>query len=187
MYKPNMWIIRVGNGENFRNSKFSFWAVKRGRGNCIKSIVENRMNKGDILWFMTSKQYGGKLIGMSEYNNFYDIQDESNTLNNQKQNWKGDDSWDIQIHYNNLYNTEKQNIFVCIQCSAIILKYYTFKDKIDIDLYKHYTNFKFYGVPDTSLPDKIKQKCQQMIEKLKKNNIDKEQILELINTVYDRN
>ena len=75
MDKPTMWIIRVGNGENFRNSKFSFWAVKRGRGNCIKSIIEKKMNKGDILWFMTSKQYGGKLIGMSEYNNFYDIYD----------------------------------------------------------------------------------------------------------------
>lgn len=26
------WIIRVNNGENFRNSKYPFWGVKRGRG-----------------------------------------------------------------------------------------------------------------------------------------------------------
>jgi hypothetical protein len=34
------------------------------------------MNRGDILWFMTSKKYGGKLIGMSEYCEFYDRSDE---------------------------------------------------------------------------------------------------------------
>ena len=149
-HEKRFWIIRVNNGENFRNSKFSFWGVKRGKGGCIRTIVK-KMNKGDILWFMTSKKYGGKLIGMSEYSEFYDRANEPliqiNTLTNHEQNWKGDEDWDIQIHYCNLYMTEKQNIIGCIQCGGIILEYETFIDKINGNLYNHYKNFKFYAEP----------------------------------------
>ena len=60
--EPKHWLIRVQDGENFRNSKYQFWGVKRGSGGGIKTIV-NKIQKGDILWFMTSKPYGGKLIG----------------------------------------------------------------------------------------------------------------------------
>jgi len=148
--KKNFWIIRVEDGENFRNSKFSFYGVKRGYGGCIKTIVK-KINKGDILCFMTSKKYGGKIIGMSEYCEFYDRNDEPlikiNTLTNEEQNWKGDEKWDIQIHYCNLYITERQNILVCIQCAGVILKYETFKDRIHENLYNHYEKFKFYAEP----------------------------------------
>ena len=54
----------MNDGVNFCNSKFPFWGVKRGKGGCIKSIVK-KIKKGDILWFMTSKKYEGKVIGMS--------------------------------------------------------------------------------------------------------------------------
>lgn len=106
---------------------------------------------GDILCFMTSKLYGGKIIGMGEYTGYFDRMDEPllqiNTKTNSEQNWKGDECWDIQIHYDNLYITEKQNITGCIQCSAIILDYEKFKDRINGDLYEHYKNFKFYAEP----------------------------------------
>jgi len=144
------WIIRVNDGENFLNSKYPFWGVKRGKGGCIKTIV-NKINIGDILWFMTSKKYGGKLIGMSEYCGFYDRNDEPllqiNTKTNEEQKWKGDELWDIQISYSNLYITEKQNIIGCIQCGGIILEYETFKNKINGDLYEHCKNFYFYAEP----------------------------------------
>lgn len=65
------WLIRVQDGENFRNSRYPFWGVKRGHRGCIKTTVK-KIKKGDILWFMTSKAHGGKLIGMSEYTCFYD-------------------------------------------------------------------------------------------------------------------
>lgn len=144
------WIFRVNDGENFRNSKFPFWGVKRGRNNCIKSIIQ-KIKIGDILWFMTSKPYGGKLIGMAEFTGFYDRNDETliqmYTLSNEEQCWKGDSAWDIQIHYCNLYNTEKQNIIACIQCAGTVFNYELFKEKIKDDLYTHYTNFKFYAEP----------------------------------------
>ena len=142
------WIIRVNDGENFRNSIFPFWGVKRGRSGCIKTIVK-KIKNGDILWFITSKKYGGKIIGMSEYCGFYDRDDEPliqiNTKTNEEQNWTGYEKWDIQIHYCNLYITERQNITGCIQCSATILEYETFKHKINGDLYEHYKNYKFYA------------------------------------------
>lgn len=146
--EQRFWIIRVGDGENFRNSNFPFWGVKRGQGGGIKTIV-NKMNPGDILWFLTNKHYGGKLIGMSEYCGFYDRNDEPllhiNTKTNEEQNWTGDEDWSIELHYCNLYITEQQNITGCIPCPGIILDYETFKSKINGDLYEHYRNFKFYA------------------------------------------
>ena len=144
------WLIRVQDGENFKNSKYPFWGVKRGNNNSIKTIV-NKIKKGDILWFMTSKIYGGQLIGMAEYKCYYDRHEEPiiliHTYSNKEQNWKGEDDWSIQIHYEHLYNTEKQNIKAIIQCGGIILEYETFKDKGLPDLYDHYNKFKIYAEP----------------------------------------
>ena len=147
-HTPTHWLIRVNDGVNFKNSKYPFWGVKRGRGGCIKTIV-NKLKPGDILWFMTSKKHGGKFIGMSEYTNYYDKEDEPlinmNTYSNEEQNWKGEEDWDIQIHYKKLYITEKQNIKVSIQCGGVLLEYETFKNKGLPDLYNHYKNFKYYA------------------------------------------
>ena len=144
------WIFRVNDGDNFRNSKYPFWGVKRGKNGCMKTIV-TKIKHGDILWFMTSKPYGGKLIGMSEYSGFYDRNDEPlihiNTKTNDEQGWKGNDSWDIQIHYSNLYITEKQNITACIQCGSNILEYATFRHRIPSNLDEHYKNYKLYAEP----------------------------------------
>jgi len=149
-HQSSHWIIRVGDGENFRNSKYPFWGVKRGRSGCIKTIVR-KFKLGDVLWFMTSKNNGGKLIGMSEYSTYYDRAEEPliqiNTYTNADQHWSGDDNWDIQIHYTNLYITEKQDIKITIHCSAIIMDYKTFIDKISHNLYDHYKNFKYYAEP----------------------------------------
>jgi hypothetical protein len=149
------WIIRVGDGNNFKNSVYPFWGVNKGKNGALRSVVK-KIQPGDILWFLTSKKFGGQIIGMSEYCNFYDKNDEPlikiNTKTNSDQNWTGNDSWDLQLQYCNLYNTEKQNIKGCIQCAGTILKYNTFKDKINSDLYEHYTNFKFYAEPKKLKP-----------------------------------
>lgn len=145
------FIFRVKDGKNFENSIYPFWGIKRGHGGGFKTYITNNIKQGDILWFMTSKAFGGKIIAMAEYCGFYDRNDEPllniNTKTNEEQGWKGDECWDIQIHYSNLYNTEEQNITACIQCGGIILEYETFKDKINSDLYEHYKNFKFYAEP----------------------------------------
>ena len=146
----NHWIIRVNDGVNFRNSVNPFWGVKRGSGGCIKTIVK-KIQIGDVLWFMTSKSFGGKMIGVAEFNGFYDRQEEPlipvNTLSNEEQGWSGNSEWDIQIHYTNLYDTVNQDITACIPCGAIIMKYDTFREKVNGDLYEHYYNFRYYAVP----------------------------------------
>ena len=146
--EPKFWLIRVNDGENLRNSVYPFWGVK----NKFKGFVK-KMKAGDVLLFITSKQgtESGKVIAMGEYTEFYDRDDEPllkiKTKTNVEQNWKGSEDWSIQIHYKNLYITEKQNIKVCIQCSLVILDYDTFKSKIEDDLPCHYKNFKYYTEP----------------------------------------
>jgi hypothetical protein len=116
----------------------------------MKTIV-SKIKPGDILWFLTSKDYGGKFIGMAEYCGFYDRNDEPlfyiNTKTNEELGWTGDELWDIQIHYNNLYNTERKNIVAIIQCGGAILEYETFKHKISDNLYQHYNIYNSYFEP----------------------------------------
>ena len=153
--EPKYWLIRVKDGINFKNSKYRFWGVKRGRNNSIKGIVK-KIKAGDILGFFTSKKYGGRMIGFAEFTIFYDRQDEQliniHTFSNKEQGWIGDEDWTIQIQYNNLYLvTEKQYIPICIQCAGIILQYEKYKDKIKDNLKVHYKNFKFYSEPEPEL------------------------------------
>ena len=149
--KKQFWIIKVNDGENFRNSKYPFWGVVRGRCGSQKTNVK-KIKKGDILWFLTSKKYGAKIIGMSEYCEFYDRNDEPliqiNTYSNKEQGWEGNDDWSLQMHYTKLYDTEKQDIKVVITGPQSIIKYNPdHKNQINIDnLYKHYNGFTFYGV-----------------------------------------
>ena len=144
------WIIRVGDGINFKNSKYPFWSIKKGYGGGIKTLA-SKIKRSDILWFVTNKKYGGYLIGMAEFINMFDKDDEPlveiNTHSNLKQNWVGNDTWKLQLNYKNLYNTEKQKIQCIIQCASNILNYETFKEKIRDNLYEHYKNFIYYAEP----------------------------------------
>lgn len=143
------WLVRVGDGINFRKSRYPIWGIKRGINGCFKTIV-SKIIKDDILWFFTSKKYGGKIIGVANYECFYDKKNEPlisiNTVTNKQQGWVGDNLWDIQINYSNLYNLENENIKICIQCPAVLLSYENNKDKdmciLDIDLEKYYIIFK---------------------------------------------
>ena len=74
--EPTHWLIRVKDGKNFMNSVYPFWGMKRGKNGCIKSIV-SKIKINDVLWFFTSKDYGGKFIGVAEYTHFFDRQIET--------------------------------------------------------------------------------------------------------------
>ena len=149
----NHWLIRIKDGKNFKNGKYSIWGVKRGFNNSIKGVV-NKINSGDILWFVTSKPFGGNIIGMAEYIGYYDRKDEPllkiHTLTNEEQGWTGNDDWDIQLNFKNFYDTTKQDFKVCISHCAVIFKINNdFKEKhnINIDFDLHYKNYKFYAEP----------------------------------------
>lgn len=148
---PQHWLIRVGNGINFKNSKYPFWGIKRGKGGCFKTVLK-KFSEGDILWFFVSKSFGGIIIGMAVYTHFYDRLDEPlvpiNTRTNEDQNWTGDQDWTLEIHYKDLFITERQSIKCIIQCGAILLEYKKFTEKIKDNLYEHYKNFLFYSQPN---------------------------------------
>ena len=150
MNNENHWLIRVKDGINFKNSVYPFWGIKKGHNGSIRTII-SKIKEGDILQFFTSKEYGGKIIGMSEYTHFFDRSNEPlikiNTISNLEQGWNEDNESDLQIYYKNLYDTEKQNIKICLRHAATLFNYKTMQDKIEDDLIMHYKNFKFYAEP----------------------------------------
>lgn len=144
----NHWILRVADGKNFKNSKFPFWGIKAGKNNCIKKIAL-KMKSGDVLWFLSNKKYGNKMIGMATFTKLLDKRDESlvqiETTSCTEQGWDGDD-WEIELHYTNLYNSEKQDIIIDeILGQSPIINYNNNKLKIKEVLETHYYGFKYYG------------------------------------------
>jgi len=138
------WIIRVGNGKNFKNSKYPFWGLKSGIKN--QSL---KINEGDILWFLSNKSNDNKIIGMATFTKLLDKRNEPliqiETHNCIEQGWD-DNVWELELHYTNLYYTEKQNIKIDAKLGQNpILNYNKNIDKIKVDLYNHYNGFKLYG------------------------------------------
>jgi hypothetical protein len=146
--QQNHWILKVADGENFKNSKIPFWGLKAGKNDVVKNSAL-KIKEGDILWFLCNKSNDNKIIGMATFTKLLDKRDELliqiKTTSCIEQGWDGDD-WDIELHYTNLYNTEKQNIKIDEKLGQFpITNYYNNKDKINEDLEKHYNGFKYYG------------------------------------------
>ena len=187
------YVIRVNDGENLRNGVNPYWGVTRDAGQ--KSKVE-KMNHGDVLWFITSKQFGGKVIGMAEYVGCSDRKEDvgfkSHLISNKEQGWVGDKEWDILIHYDKLYNTEHYEIGACIKCSGNILSYERFKENITKNLYEIYENkkiatslsaltsvsFDYEGEEDEDdveirkMEQMLQEKKQKKQEKMRKKHYD---------------
>jgi len=137
------WIVRVGDGKNFKNSKFPFWGVKATAPNVLN------IKSGDVLWFLCNKKNDNKIIGMATFTKLLDKRNEPliqiETINCTDQGWDGD-NWVLELHYTNLYNTEKQNIKIDEKLGqSPIISYNNNKSKIYEDLETHYNMFKFYG------------------------------------------
>ena len=142
------FVINVGNGVNFKASLHPVWGMDRGVNDHIQKYIVNNFKVGDILWFCTNK---GQTVGMGEYKCFFDKKDEPliklNTYESNEQNWIGEGNCDIQIHYINFYDTQRQDIKVHAPNNfPISIHTSTCEDKSD-DLYKHYEGFKMYGSP----------------------------------------
>jgi len=134
----NHWIIKTCNGNNFKNSKFPFWGINKYLLSNIKLMV-----KDDILWFVTNKSNDNKVIGMAEFIEKSLIK----STTNKNQGWSENFKWDTELHYNKLYNTEKQNIRICLKGKQTIYKYENIKNYNNENLYNHYNGFIFYSQP----------------------------------------
>ena len=145
----NDYIIRVGDGINFINSaRLSVWAVKSK----YKTFL-NKVKKGDKLWFVRNKlkteQHSGKIIAVAD---FVSKNERilgpliSTTLSNDELGWdEKSTQFDIEIHYNNLYNLTECDIFTGLKGRTTICEYNNVKESILINLIVEYLYLSKYS------------------------------------------
>ena len=150
----NVWIIRVGDGVNFRNSTNHFiWGLTKRWTGFVAKIVP-----GDLLCFATSKKFGGYIIGIGEFVESYNREDEPlvkiHTKTNFELGWIGrnvNEDWDIQIKYKNLVNTTgKKFMKTLVRSPGTVFNYNKLSTEKHVlpegDIRQHYQNFLKYGI-----------------------------------------
>lgn len=121
------WLLRIGNGNNFKNSsKFHTWGVKRTTN--VKSF-ENFVQEGDVLWFIVSKN-NGQALAFAEYINHNERTSTDEELGWQIEN--NSSNWNIEINYKNLTNVEDKNYFTCIIGQNVNIRKYNNNCKINL-------------------------------------------------------
>ncbi len=101
---PNFYILRIGDGTNFKNSApKQVWGVRSSQ--CKTMIRE--LNFGDILCFVSNND--GKVVAFASfvsYNKRENGELLDLTLSNAELGWGPEGSnYDLEIHYKDLYNT----------------------------------------------------------------------------------
>ena len=118
------WLLRVGDGENLKNSsKYRIWGIS-SKISTNKHFLKN-VNPGDRLWFVKSKSQG-KLVAVATYRShnlreFGPLIDVS--LTNEELGWVGDGDWDVEVHYSDLYGLSECDLLSHIKCQTPIRKY----------------------------------------------------------------
>jgi len=121
------WLLRVGDGENLKNSsKYRIWGIS-SKISTNKYFLKN-VKPGDRLWFVKSKSQG-KLVAVAIYRShnsrvFGPLI--STSLSDEELGWFGsgeDWSADIEIHYSDLYGLYNCELLTHIKGAATIRKY----------------------------------------------------------------
>ena len=140
---PTHWLLRVGDGKNFRNSsKYKIWGFK-STTSFGKYFMDN-VKSGHILWFIKNKSKG-KVMAVATFTEnktrelgpLIDL-----TLDNEELGWEGDDNWDIEIHYEKLYGLEDCDILTHLRNRSTIIQYKS--DRCELDLPTEYHYIKRY-------------------------------------------
>jgi len=122
------WLLRVGDGENLKNSsKYRIWGIQALTSPHGKYFIQN-VKSGDRLWFVKSKSQG-KLIAVATYRShnkreFGPLIDMS--LTNEELGWTGNGpDWtsDIEVHYTDLYGLSDCELLTHIKGPSTIRKY----------------------------------------------------------------
>ena len=143
------WLIRVGDGINFKNSKKNIWSLNSNK--ITNTIINNQFNENDILWFIGNKKINNIILGMAKYKCYYSKTDELliniDTYSNNDCGFDNENEYDLQIHYTEFYNTERQQIQLIFKCMSPIINYNNNFEKINVNLFTHYNNYLFYAQP----------------------------------------
>lgn len=141
------WIIRVGDGIHFiSSSKFNIWGIN-SKDKCNTSKFLKEVHEGDILWFVTSNSKG-KAIAVADFKELKERQTGplvNFTQTNEELGWtKSEGDWDIEIHFNELYNINELNILTRIRSPRTYRRYSDNIDKIPVNLVEEYANIVKY-------------------------------------------
>jgi hypothetical protein len=126
------WLIRIGNGNNFKNSsKFNIWGITQTTNT---RHFEKIVQPGDILWFVISSN-NGQAIAFAEYTCHNE-----RTRTNEELGWEIENNSNnrtIEINYKNLTNIENDNYFTNIKGQNVNIRKYNDKCKINLpQIYK---------------------------------------------------
>jgi len=140
------WILRVGDGVNFRNSsRHRIWGINSMTTD--NKYFINNVKQGDRLWFVQSKA-NGILIAVATYwsHNLREVGPLINmTMTNEELGWTREGSnWisDTEIHYTDLNNIERCGLLSHIQSAKTIRKY---NEKCRIELPVEYAYIVKYS------------------------------------------
>ena len=137
------YLFHIGDGDHFKSSSTkSIWGIASSQ-TVSKAFIANA-KKGDRLWFVKSKT-NGQLIAVATFTEMKKRELGpliSLTLTNEELGWnKTHGSWDVEVHYKDLYNITECNLKSEIKGASVIRKY---NDKCKVNLpeiYPHIVRF----------------------------------------------
>ena len=135
------WILRVGDGNNLKNSsKYRIWGIQSSTSD-NKYFIKN-VRPGDRLWFVKSKSQG-KILAVATYRS-HNTREFGPLINlsmtNEELGWCGEGpDWisDTEIHYTDLYGVSECELLTHIHSPKTIRKYNE-KCKVDLPLEYNY-------------------------------------------------
>ena len=141
---PAHVLIRVGDGLHFNNSSpKSIWGINSN--NSFGKWFIHTAKEGDLLWFVKGKS-NGQIIALAKLKStkkriigpLITI-----TLTNEELGWnKTDGEWDTEVHYSDLYNLTKCNMYSGIKGARPIRLY---NDKCNVNLPTEYHHIVRYS------------------------------------------
>ena len=124
----NDWLLRVGDGENFKNSsKYNIWGINTTTSPFGKHFVNN-VKPGDRLWFIKGNS-NGKAIAVATFvsHNLRELGPLINfTMTNEELGWTNNGPrWtsNVEVHYTDLYGLNDCELLTHIKGAASIRKY----------------------------------------------------------------
>ena len=144
---PTDWIFRVGDGKNFKNSsKYLTWGINSLHSKSFMKTVK----KDDRLWYVISKN-NGKLIGVSTYSS-HNKREIGITRTSEELGWSGEGTdWtsDVEIHYTELYELDKFQLFTHI-IGPVTIRKCNEKCKVNLSL-EYLSIVRHYNMEVTTL------------------------------------
>ena len=102
-------IIRIGDGNNFKNSLNKGLFVVGLKEKWLPDI--KKFKSGDILWFLMNKSKRNKFLGFAIYVGYENLNDNLISFSNSDYGWAENDEWSILLSYIRIHIFPNRHIF----------------------------------------------------------------------------